>query len=227
MSEILAHLETARMDRHYRFQRHFYDLTRRYFLAGRLNLIDGLQPEPGQCVLEIGCGTAWNLTQIARFYPEAKLFGIDISRHMLATAAASLQRKGFSHRIMLGHGDATGFDPVSVFGPPRYDRVVLSYALSMIPSWEKALMHAVGLIAAGGSLHIVDFGQCERLPGFLRRGLYLFLDHYDVTPRLELQARIEQLIAVDPTLSLEFDQLYFGYACSAVVRREPVPSARA
>lgn len=225
MSEALTDLETMRMDRHYRLQRHVYDLTRRYFLAGRLHLVEGLRPQAGQSVLEIGCGTAWNLTQIARLYPETKLFGIDISRNMLATAAVSLQRKGLSRRIMLGHGDATIFDPVSVFGPARYDRVVLSYALSMIPGWEKALTQAAGLIAAGGSLHIVDFGQCERLPGSLRRGLFSFLDHYDVTPRAELEARLEKLTLNDPVLSLDMERLYLGYACCAVIKRSAGPSA--
>lgn len=227
MSEAFAEIETTRMDRHYRLQRHVYDLTRRYFLAGRLDLVERLRPAPGESVLEIGCGTAWNLTQIAARYPDAKLFGVDISRNMLATAAASLLRKGLSHRIMLGHGDATSFDPVSVLGPPRYDRVVLSYAISMIPSWEKALAYATSLVGEGGSLHIVDFGQCERLPGVLRRGLFSFLDHYDVTPRADLEARLDQLIGADPTLSVEFGRLYFGYACAAVIRRGPLPSGKA
>lgn len=41
-------VETARlMDAVYRHQRHFYDLTRKYYLLGRDHLIDELQPPDG------------------------------------------------------------------------------------------------------------------------------------------------------------------------------------
>ena len=46
-----------RMDRMYRYQRHIYDLTRKYYLLGRDRLIDELQPPVGGHVLEVGCGT--------------------------------------------------------------------------------------------------------------------------------------------------------------------------
>lgn len=207
------------MDRHYRLQRHVYDWTRRYFLAGRLHLVEKLHPAPGHSVLEIGCGTAWNLTRIAHRYPDARLFGLDISRNMLSTAAASLERKALSDRIILGHGDATSFDPVSVFGRTTFDRIVLSYALSMIPNWEAALSHAAGLLAAGGSVHIVDFGQSEQLPRGVRRALCAFLAHYDVTPRACLQERLVQITGDRPDMSVSSVSLYRGYACYSALKR--------
>jgi S-adenosylmethionine-diacylgycerolhomoserine-N-methlytransferase len=50
---------TRRMNRMYRWQRHIYDATRRYYLLGRDRLIAGLRPAAGQSVLEIGCGTGF------------------------------------------------------------------------------------------------------------------------------------------------------------------------
>jgi hypothetical protein len=41
------------MDRMYRFQRHFYDVTRRYYLLGRDQLLDRLAPPPD--------GSTWRL----------------------------------------------------------------------------------------------------------------------------------------------------------------------
>ena len=38
---------TDRMNRMYRWQRHIYDATRRYYLLGRNQLISGLRPAPG------------------------------------------------------------------------------------------------------------------------------------------------------------------------------------
>ena len=55
----------ARMDDNYRWQRHVYDLTRRYYLFGRDRLLRQLAPQPGECILEAGCGTARNLLLLA------------------------------------------------------------------------------------------------------------------------------------------------------------------
>ena len=80
------------MDRMYRLQRHFYDLTRKYYLFGRDGLIERLDARPGETVLEVGCGTARNLVRLARRYPGARLHGLDASEAMLLTAAAKLAR---------------------------------------------------------------------------------------------------------------------------------------
>ena len=52
------------MDRLYRHQRHIYDLTRKYYLLGRDELIAELDPPPHGTVLEIGCGTGRNLLAV-------------------------------------------------------------------------------------------------------------------------------------------------------------------
>ncbi|TIM21480.1 MAG: SAM-dependent methyltransferase, partial [Mesorhizobium sp.] len=49
------------MDGVYRWQRHIYDLTRKYYLLGRDRLIDGLDVPVGGTVLELGCGTGRNI----------------------------------------------------------------------------------------------------------------------------------------------------------------------
>lgn len=210
--------DAERMDRHYRFQRYIYDATRTHYLIGRRMLIRGLQPAAGESVLEIGCGTAWNLARICRAYPQARLFGLDVSSAMLATAAASLKRQGLEKRVALRQGDATSFDARSTFGVAQFDRVFLSYALSMIPGWEKALDNAAGMVAPGGALHIVDFGQCGRLPAAFKAFLFAFLRHYSVTPRADLAACALRA-AGKHGLVCEVATLHRGYTDYVVLRR--------
>jgi len=204
----------AMMDRVYRHQRHIYNLSRRYFLFGRDRLIASLKPPPGGHVLEVGCGTARNLILTARLYPDAVCYGVDVSRRMLETARVSVERAGLAERIFLGEGDAADFDPERLFGRTAFDRIFFSYSLSMIPPWPGALDRGASLLAPGGRLHVVDFGQQERLPRWFRGILFGWLDRFHVAPRAELEQALSEL-AKRRGADLTFTRLYRGYACSA------------
>jgi S-adenosylmethionine-diacylgycerolhomoserine-N-methlytransferase len=206
------------MDRMYRRQRHIYDLSRKFYLLGRDEAIAGLGARPGDRVLEIGCGTGRNLVKLARAYPGAHLFGLDVSREMLASAAAAVTRAGFSARVALGRGDATAFDPETLFGRAEFERVMISYTLSMIPPWRDALERALDVLSPGGSLHLVDFGDCAGLPGPFRTGLRRWLAAFDVTPRDGLGAALQTLTA-ERGLTCAIDNRFRGYAVLAVARR--------
>jgi S-adenosylmethionine-diacylgycerolhomoserine-N-methlytransferase len=203
-----AHAE--HLDRNYRYQRHVYDLTREYYLLGRRRLIAGLAPPPN--------GSALNLIRAQRRFPNADYFGVDLSRMMLETADAALRRRGLRGRIRLALGDATDFDARALLGQQQFDRVFFSYSLSMIPPWQGALEHAVGLLAEKGSLHIVDFGGCEALPLAFKRTLYAWLAQFRVTPREELEAVLRDL-ARRHALTLSFQRIYRGYSYYAVLSR--------
>ena len=56
----------------------------------------------------------------------------------------------------------------------------------MIPQWRQVITQALDVLAPGGSLHIVDFSDSKGLPMPLRKALLAWLDHFHVTPRLEL-----------------------------------------
>ncbi|QWG21333.1 class I SAM-dependent methyltransferase [Bradyrhizobium sediminis] len=207
---------TVRMNRMYRRQRHIYDGTRRYYLLGRDRLIADLRPNAGANVLEIGCGTGRNLVHAARLYPQARFFGIDVSTEMLTSVISAISRRDLTGQIRVAHGDATAFDPQPLFGVTAFDRVMISYSLSMIPDWRGVLAAAVSRIRPGGSLHIVDFGNQERLPNLARSLLTRWLAMFDVTPRDELEP---VLSAMSDTAGagLRFERPFRGYAQYAVV----------
>lgn len=206
---------TQRMNRMYRWQRFFYDATRRYYLLGRDQLIAELKPAAGAQVLEIGCGTGRNLVQAARRYPTAQFTGIDVSTEMLTTALGSIKRHDLDGRIRVAHGDATDFNPIKIFGMAP-DHIVISYALSMIPDWQGVLNEAVTRLAPGGQLHIVDFGDQERLPAGIRSVLQRWLALFDVTPRRDLQNALVTL-AERHQARLDFKRPFRGYSQSAVL----------
>ncbi|MBI1261325.1 MAG: methyltransferase domain-containing protein [Rhizobiales bacterium] len=207
---------SALMDSIYRNQRHIYDLTRRYYLLGRDHLIAELSPPAKGTVLEIGCGTGRNLIAALRHHSAADYFGMDISNEMLETAAASAARAGVADRIRFAQGDATCFDPQSAFGIETFDRVFMSYTISMIPVWKDAIADAMRHVKPGGSLHLVDFGQQERLPGWFRGLLFKWLDLFHVTPRADMR----DVLAAEAERSgatLQFQSLYRGYAWYGVI----------
>ena len=199
------------MDGVYRYQRHIYDLTRKYYLLGRDGLIADLDVPAGGAVLEIGCGTGRNLIAVGKAWPRAALYGVDISEAMLATARGCVAKAGIGDRVTLAQGDACGFDAQALFGRASFDRVFISYALSMIPDWEAALRQAARCVAPGGRLEIVDFGQQERLPGLWKRARCGWLGAFHVSPRAGRQAAVERL-ALDVGGVAQSRALYRGYA---------------
>ena len=206
------------MDTMYRHQRHIYDLSRKYYLIGRDEAIARLAARPGDGVIEIGCGTGRNLIKAARAYPGARFFGIDVSREMLDTAEAAIRRAGLSERIAVARADATAFDPNALFGRPAFERVMISYALSMIPPWREALGRALDVVAPGGALIIVDFGDCAGLPGAFKAALRRWLAAFHVQPRDDLGETLTALAGARG-LTCATEPWRRGYATLAVARR--------
>ena len=65
------------------------------------------------------------------------------ARRCSTPRAASIARAGLSRRIAITHGDAAPFTGTELFGVPNFDRVFISYALSMIPPWRDAVHGAL------------------------------------------------------------------------------------
>jgi S-adenosylmethionine-diacylgycerolhomoserine-N-methlytransferase len=201
------------MDGMYRYQRHIYDLTRKYYLLGRDKTIRGLDVPKGGTLLEVGCGTGRNLALAHKRFPDARLYGLDISQEMLISA-----RKTFATKATLPDfrvADATAFTPRE-FGAAGFDRILISYALSMIPDWERAIDAAIAALNPDGQLHIVDFGQQEGLPGWFRALLQGWLTKFHVTPRANLREVLEAQ-AHENGAGLAFETIGGGYAWQAVI----------
>jgi S-adenosylmethionine-diacylgycerolhomoserine-N-methlytransferase len=182
------------MDRMYRYTRHVYDATRRYYLFGRDRLLREMKIASGDRVLEMGCGTARNLIKLARIHPNAKLFGLDASQSMLDTAQQSLHHRQLDKKVTLRYCLAEQLDHRATFSlDQQFDVIFFSYSLSMMPTWPAAIDAALNNLKPGGEIYIVDFWDQAGLPRafawLLKRWLALFHVHY----RPELLEHLQQM----------------------------------
>jgi len=207
------------MDNMYRWTRHIYDLTRKYYLLGRDELIDKIDIKDGEYVCEVGCGTARNLIKIADKYPNAHYYGLDASDEMLKTAQGNLGQASMSDKIALKQAFSQSFDPKTLFELDQpLDKIVFSYALSIIPPWQDSIDHAIKLLPSGGEIHIVDFGGQDDLPKPFRKFLFWWLKMFHVYHKPEILDYLKRL-EVERKGSLEVHHLYKGYAYRAVFKK--------
>ncbi len=212
------------MDRMYRWTRHVYDLTRRYYLLGRDRLIDHIAARPAGRVLEVGCGTARNLRRLHERAPQHTLYGLDVSRAMLATARRALTRAGCAQEVTLQHGRAEEWSPADEFGiTGSFDVIFFSYVLSMIPSWPAALGTALSHLAPRGRLYIVDFWDQAHLPNWAGVCLRRWLSLFDVFPRPAL-IRMLRTLEAQKQLRCSIRPVARRYAYFATVA-PPLPEA--
>ena len=87
----------------------------------------------------------------------------------------------------------------------------------MIPPWRETLAAAAANLADGGSLHVVDFGDQQRLPAWFRAALHAWLARFDVTPRPDLDA-IAARLAARLDMDCSFETLHRGYAQLVTIR---------
>lgn len=188
--------QAEQMDHMYRYQRHFYDLTRKHYLIGRDRLLQALVINNGDCVLEAGCGTGRNLIALAQKGKEAKLYGLDASHEMLKTCGAKVAQAGHSDRVILRQCLAEELCYRRTFDLAQpFDVIFFSYALSMIPTWRQAVDRALANLKTGGSLYILDFWDGADLPVWFSTLLMKWLAQFHVYHRPELLDYLHTLAA--------------------------------
>lgn len=205
------------MDRMYRIQRYFYDLTRKYYLLGRDQLLDEMAVQPGERVLEAGCGTARNLIILAKRHPESLFFGLDASSAMLETAQAKVEAANVEN-VILKTALADDFTSKGTFGlSEKFDKIFFSYSISMIPPWRESIDNALENLKPGGRLFIVDFYDQLDLPGPFRAFLKWWLAKFHVKFWPELIPHLESLASRE--MDVTITSLFRRYSFIASIRK--------
>lgn len=203
------------MDRMYRYQRYFYDLTRKFYLLGRDRLIAEMRIEPGDRVLELGCGTARNLIILARKHSQASFFGLDASAEMLKTARAKSDAAGLaSVEFRTALADGFGFCDFGLDEP--FDVCFFSYAVSIIPPWRESIVNALANLKPGKSLYIVDFFDQADLPNWFGRLLRGWLSKFHVRYPDDLIGFLEGL----PGVEVRVEPLFRRYSLLVEVKKK-------
>ncbi len=141
------------MQSYYRFQSRIYDATRWAFLFGRKKILKGITGLGANSTLvEVGCGTGYNLARLAPRFPNSTLIGIDVSPDMIRISGRKLASYPQVELLAEPYGGTA--HPWS----GQVDTILFSYSLTMInPQWSEILAQAVKDLKPGGRIYIVDF----------------------------------------------------------------------
>ena len=181
-----------------------------------------LRVQPGERVLELGCGAGGALVPLARAVGSAgRVVGLDLSPGMLRQTASRLRRAGLAETPELVVADATSVP----FADASFDAAFMSFTLELFDTPEIPLVLAEcrRVLRPGGRIGVVSLSRADpvRLPTRLYERLHdrfpAMLDCRPIRARLALEAagfeqarsrtiplwglRAEAVVAVRPTAS--------------------------
>ena len=168
--------------------------------AAHRQLVDQVEIEPGQQVLDIGCGTG-NLTLLVkRLYPRVEVVGLDPDPKALTRARRKAEERGFAVRFDRGFSDELPYAGAS------FDRVFSAFMLHhlALDVKEKTFREARRVLRSGGAFYALDFagtsgiiahlfhhahlGDQHRIPALMREAE--FAEVTELAPRDTILGRV-------------------------------------
>lgn len=137
----------------------FYDLAVwGYYLMGmpigkwRRMGVEALELQPGDTVVEVGCGTGLNFALLQKAIgPDGKIIGIDISENMLDRARSMVRGKGWRN-VELVSGSVSEFEfPVGVGG------IIAMGVLTYEPEFDKVIERGAKALSPGRKWAVLDY----------------------------------------------------------------------
>jgi len=128
----------------------------------RKMVIEALGLQPGDTVVEIGCGTGLNFSLLEQVIgPEGRIVGVDLTDAMLDQARKRIVQHGWSN-IELVSADASNFEfRVGV------DGIIPTFAITLIPNYDQVIHNGARVLAPGKRWVILDLKRPDYLPSWL------------------------------------------------------------
>lgn len=114
-------------------------------------------PQPGERVLDLGCGRGHVLFPVAEAVgPTGHVTGTDLSERMVELCAAEASARGLTH-VSVGVGDAAAPD----FAPASFDVVTAGMVMFFVPEPRVAMPKIAALLRPGGRFAMSSFGPSD------------------------------------------------------------------
>lgn len=113
-------------------------------------------------VLDLGCGPATQLAQIAELNPDVRFTGVDLSPTMLANAEKHVRALGLTN-VAFRQGDITTLEGIP---DQSMDAVMSTMALHHLPTLrhlERCFASIQRVLKPGGALYLTDFCRLKSL----------------------------------------------------------------
>ena len=143
---------------HFHWLTHWYDpVVRKLFPESDVKsaLLAQAALQPGQVVLDMGCGTGTLMLMIKQVQPDAEVHGIDMDAAILEIAKNKAAQAG--ETLFWQQGSVTALP----YPDASFDRVFASLMLHHLirADRQQALREAFRVLKPGGELHVMDFGK--------------------------------------------------------------------
>lgn len=129
------------------------------YLFNQLLLSSAIQP--GATVIDLACGPANLLVELAVLHPQAHFIGIDLSSQMLA-CANELKRSADAHNVDFIQADITALD---MLRDDQADLVMSTLSLHHLPALaqlQRCASEIARITRPSGHVHLMDFASLKR-----------------------------------------------------------------
>lgn len=144
----------------------------------RKQFVSQIDPQPGDRILDLGCGTGSLSILLAAREPKASIAGLDPDPDVLRLAAQKAAHAGVHVEFVQGFLDELG-----ARGMQAPTKIVSSLVFHQVEADQKLRMLRTcrGLVVPSGSLHIADYGLQRGAMKYLFRNTVQRLDGFDNT----------------------------------------------
>jgi ubiquinone/menaquinone biosynthesis C-methylase UbiE len=196
-----------------------YDLSANlYYLVGfrfakyRNRAVSALKLRPGDTVIDIGCGTGLNFSNLLESIGDTgRLIGVDLTDAMLEKAKRRVRRNGWRN-VDLVHSDAATYT-----FPAEPQGVVSTFALMFVPEYEQVIKNAASALASGGRLVLADHKKPDRWPLWLVKLSEMIIKPFGISFDLVEKKPWEVMAMYLPGVTVE--EFYGGFVYIAAGKK--------